>query len=129
MALDIVDGQLVLVPEAVIEVLVKCEAPWGTLRLSADEHEQVALVTAYNARGDEHHSARPAAAVDGHYLRDSDLSGWSAFWYRVPDEAKAAWGVLARQESAVSPEYFKNMVQGWKTPPADRAALVVMIGP
>lgn len=129
MTLDIVDDQMVLVPEAVIEVLVRCEAPWGTLRLSADEHEHVALVTGYNARDEQNYTARPAIAVEGHYLRDSDLNGWSALWYRVSDEAKAAWEVLARQESAVAPEYLKNLVQGWKAPPADRTALVVMIGP
>jgi molybdopterin/thiamine biosynthesis adenylyltransferase len=129
MALNLVDSQLVLLPEAVIEVLVRCEAPWGSLRLSADEHEQVALVTGYTSRHGENHSARPAAAVDGHYLRDSDLAGWSALWYRVPNQAKAAWEVLARQESAIVPEYLKNMVQGWRVPPVDRAALVVMLGP
>lgn len=129
MALDLVDSQLVLMPEAVIEVLVRCQAPWGTLRLSADGQEQVALVTGYSSRDDENHSARLAAAVDGHYLRDSDLAGWSALWYRVPYEAKAAWELLARQESAVQPAYLKSLVQGWRAPPADRAALVVMIGP
>lgn len=115
-----------LLPSSVAGAIWAYGGSWGHLDLRFDRSEDLLIVIGYS-KAEKVKLPVQAAWLDDHYSRAISPSPAAGFWYRAEPELHEAGEWAFRRRSAVTLDFFRERVNGFRQPHRTLATFVITV--
>ena len=100
---------------------------WGHLNTRFDPGEGLIVVTGYSKGQSSGRSTVQVPWLDDHYSKPVSVSPFSGYWYRADPELHVLGYQAHRRASAVTLDFFRANVKGFRSPHQTLATFVITV--